>query len=434
MMPEGKEKRMRRDRKVLIGALASIAMLAGCAATPTPAETTDAVSPEETVEEAVTISYTNFISNGGNEENLDKIVQAFQAENPNITVEVTTLPYGDYGTALQTDVAAGTLADVFDIEYSNYQELQVNGVLAPVEVSDPSIYKQGLLDAYSTDGTSYALPSGFSTVVLFYNKDLFDAAGLDYPTSDWTWEDEKEAGLALTDEATGVWGNHQPVSFYEFYKVLAQAGGDFLNADRTAVAFNSPEGIEAATWLVEKSGTTMPTIEEGQGTPDFDTNLFNEGKLGMLHTGIWMFGAFADAPFAWDVEVEPGNKTSAHAAFSNAVGINSDSANKVAAAKWAEYLTSSDIMVETRLAAGWELPPVADEDKLAPYLTMGSPANRKAVFDAMNEVAMVPVVASGQSEMQDIMGRELVEAQAGRKTVQEALATAEEEINALIGG
>ena len=425
---------MRRDRKVLIGALASIAMLAGCAATPTPAETTDAVSPEETVEEAVTISYTNFISNGGNEENLDKIVQAFQAENPNITVEVTTLPYGDYGTALQTDVAAGTLADVFDIEYSNYQELQVNGVLAPVEVSDPSIYKQGLLDAYSTDGTSYALPSGFSTVVLFYNKDLFDAAGLDYPTSDWTWEDEKEAGLALTDEATGVWGNHQPVSFYEFYKVLAQAGGDFLNADRTAVAFNSPEGIEAATWLVEKSGTTMPTIEEGQGTPDFDTNLFNEGKLGMLHTGIWMFGAFADAPFAWDVEVEPGNKTSAHAAFSNAVGINSDSANKVAAAKWAEYLTSSDIMVETRLAAGWELPPVADEDKLAPYLTMGSPANRKAVFDAMNEVAMVPVVASGQSEMQDIMGRELVEAQAGRKTVQEALATAEEEINALIGG
>jgi multiple sugar transport system substrate-binding protein len=425
---------MRRNRKVLIGALASIAMLAGCSATPTPPETTSAVSPEETVEEAVTISYTNFISNGGNEENLDKIVQAFQAENPNITVEVTTLPYGDYGTALQTDVAAGTLADVFDIEYSNYQELQANGVLAPVEVSNPSVYKQGLLDAYSTDRVSYALPSGFSTVVLFYNKDLFDAAGLDYPTSDWTWEDEKAAGLALTDRANGVWGNHQPVSFYEFYKVLAQAGGDFLNADRTAVAFNSPQGIEAATWLVEKSGTTMPTIEEGQGTPDFDTNLFTEGKLGMMHTGIWMFGAFADVPFAWDVAVEPGNETNAHAAFSNAVGINSDSVNKVAAAKWAEYLTSSDIMVEIRLAAGWELPPIADEDKLAPYLTVGSPANRKAVFDAMNEVAMVPVVASGQSEMQDIMGRELVEAQAGRKTVQEALATAEEEINALIGG
>ena len=425
---------MRRNKKAIFGALGSILLLASCSATTVPAETSSAISPDTAVEEAVTITYTNFISNGGNEENLDKIVQAFQVENPNITVDVTTLPYGDYGTALQTDVAAGTLADVFDIEYSNYRELQANGVLAPIEVSDPSVYKQGLRDAYSTDGVSYALPSGFSTVVMFYNKDLFDAAGLDYPTSDWTWADEKAAGLALTNKAAGVWGDHQPVSFYEYYKVLAQAGGEFLNADGTAVAFNSPAGVEAATWLVEKSGTTMPTIEDGQGTPDFDTNLFKEGKLGMLHTGIWMFGAFADASFGWDISVEPGDKTNAHAAFSNAVGINANSTHKVAAAKWAQYLTSSDIMVEIRLAAGWELPPIADEAKLAPYLTMGSPANRKAVFDAINLVASVPVVSKGQSEMQDIMGRELVEAQAGRKTVQEALDTAEKDINAVIGG
>lgn len=425
---------MRRNKKALFGALGSVLLLAGCAGAADPVETSGAVSADNAVEEAVTITYTNFISNGGNEENLDKIVQAFQAENSNITVDVTTLPYGDYGTALQTDVAAGTLADVFDVEYSSYQELQANGVLAPIEVSNPSVYKQGLRDAYSTDGVSYALPSGFSTVVMFYNKDLFDEAGLDYPTADWTWEDEKAAGLALTDKSKGVWGVHQPVSFYEYYKVLAQAGGEFLNADGSAVAFNSAEGIEAATWLVEKSGTTMPTIQDGQGTPDFDTNLFKEGKLGMMHTGIWMFGAFADASFNWDISVEPGNKTNAHAAFSNAVGVNANSDNKVAAAKWAEFLTSSDIMVETRLAAGWELPPIADESKLASYLTMGSPANRKAVFDAINVVASVPVVSRGQSEMQDIMGRELVEAQAGRKTVQEALDKAEEDINALIGG
>jgi multiple sugar transport system substrate-binding protein len=424
---------MRRNTKAMIGALGSLAILAGCAST-TPTETTSAVSPDEVVEEAVTITYTNFISNGGNEENLDQIVQAFQAENPNITVEVTTLPYGDYGTALQTDVAAGTLADVFDIEYSNYQELQANGVLAPVEVSNPSVYKQGLLSAYSTGGVSYALPSAFSTVVLFYNKDLFDAAGVDYPTSDWSWEDEKAAGIALTDKANGVWGNHQPVQFYEFYKVLAQAGGEFLNADRTATAFNSPAGIEAATWLVEKSGISMPSIEDGQGTPDFDSNLFAEGNMAMLHTGIWMFGAFADASFNWDIVQEPGNKTNASAAFSNAVAINPNSDNKVAAAKWAEYLTSSDIMVELRLASGWELPPIADDAKLASYLTAGTPANRKAVFDSMDEVVMTPTVAVGQSEMQDILGRELVEAQAGRKTVAEALADAEAEINAIIGG
>ena len=402
---------------VAVGALT----LAGCSA-----------SPED--DGPVTITYTNFISNGGNEENLQKIVDAFEEENPDITVEVTTLPYADYGTALQTDLAAGTQSDVFDLEYANYAEFQANGVLAPLTVSDPSVYRESVLDAYQTDGAQYALPSSFSNVVLYYNKDLFDAAGLDYPAADWTWADEKKAALALTDQAAGVWGDHQPVSFYEFYKVLAQNGGEFLNADRDAVAFNSPEGIEAAKWLVEKSGTVMPTIEQGQGTPDFDTNLFTDGKLAMMHTGIWVFGAVADVPFGWDIAVEPGNTQQASAVFSNAVGVSSASKHTEAATKWAEFLTSSDTMVDVRLDSGWELPPISDEAQLAVYLDKGSPDNRQAVFDSLDGIALPPVAKTGQTEMQDITTEELIEAQAGRKTVEEALASAEERINAVIGG
>lgn len=382
----------------------------------------------------VTITYTNFISNGGNEDNLQAIVDAFEEANPDITVEVTTLPYGDYGTALQTDLAAGTVSDVFDLEYANYRQFQADGVLAPIDVADAGSYRESLLDAYATDGTQYALPSSFSDVVLYYNTDLFDAAGLEYPTNDWTWEDERAAAEALTDQAAGVWGDHQPVSFYEYYKALAQNGGEFLNADGTAVAFNTPEGIEAAEWLVGKSGTVMPTIEQGQGTPDFDTNLFKEGKLGMLHSGIWVFGAFADVPFGWDIAVEPGNTTQASAVFSNAVGVSASSEHPEAAAKWAEFLTSSDAMIDVRLDSGWELPPISDEAKLATYLDKGAPANRQAVFDSLDAIALPPVVAEGQTEMQDIMSEELVEAQAGRKTVEEALASAEERINAVIGG
>ncbi|MFC5788421.1 sugar ABC transporter substrate-binding protein [Agromyces tardus] len=382
----------------------------------------------------VTITYTNFISNDGNEENLQTIVDAFEKENPDITVEVTTLPYADYGTALQTDLAAGTVSDMFDIEYANYAQYQANGVLAELPVANPDAYRQSLLEAYQTDGTQYALPSSFSTVVLYYNSDLFDAAGLDYPTADWTWSDEQAAAEKLTDAAAGVWGDHQPVSFYEFYKVLAQNGGEFLDDSGTKVAFNSPEGIEAAQWLVGKSGTVMPTIEQGQGTPDFDTNLFKDGKLAMLHTGIWVFGAVADVPFGWDIAVEPGNTEQASAVFSNAVGVSSGSKHPEAAAKFAEFLTSSDTMVQTRLDSGWELPPISDEAALATYLEQGDPANRQAVFDSLDGIALPPVVAEGQQEMQDIMTEELVEAQAGRKTVEEALASAEERINAVIGG
>jgi len=403
-----------------VGAAAFV--LAGCAATPA------ASGP-------VTITYSNFISNGGNEDKLTKIVSAFQKANPDITVKVTTLPYDAYGTALQTDLAAGTESDVFDINGpSAYSPLQSNGTLAELTGVDGSVYNKALLDSYATDGKQYGLPTSFSDVVLYYNKDLFDAAGVSYPTADWTWANETAAAKKLTDAATGVFGDHQPVTYNEFYKVLAQNGESFLSQAGTKDAFNTPGGIEAAKWLVEKSGTTMPTIEQGQGTADFDTNLFKGGKLAMLHTGIWVFGAFADGPANWDIAVEPGNKKVANAVFSNAVGVSAKSKHVAEAQKWAEFLSSSDDEVNVRLDAGWELPTISDTAKLNTYLDKGKPANRQAVFDAAKNIAVAPSIGDNQSQMQDIVTAELVEAQAGRETVEQALTNAETKINALLKG
>ena len=78
----------------------------------------------------VTITYSNFISNGGNEKNLDKIVKAFEKDNPNITVKVTTSAYADYFTKLQTDLAAGTESDVFDVDAGSFANIQAAGSLA----------------------------------------------------------------------------------------------------------------------------------------------------------------------------------------------------------------------------------------------------------------------------------------------------------------
>lgn len=414
---------MKRSLIAAVGLAGATALvLGGCA--------TEAAEPDG----PVTITYSNFISAGGNEENLATIVDAFEDENPNITVEVTTLPYADYFTTLQTDLAAGTIADVVDTDFGFFQTLADSGALAPLEVANPESYRESLIEAYSRDGVSYGLPSSFSAVVLYYNADLFDQAGLEYPTADWTWEDEQAAAEAITALGDDIWGSHQPVSFFEYYKVLAQNGESFLNDDRTAVAFNTPGGIEAAEWLVSKSGTVMPTIEQGQGTPDFDTNLFVEGNLGMLHTGIWVFGAVADVPFSWDIAVEPGNTEQASGVFSNAVGVFRDLREHRGrhAVRRVPDLVADDGRRATRL--GLELPPISDESQLGVYLTKDNPANRQAVFDSLDGIAIQPIVATGQQEMQDIMNEELIEAQAGRKSVADALASAEERINAVIGG
>ena len=411
----------------LLGGLAAVAALSltltACAAS----------SPEGIEEEeGITISYSNFISNGGNEENLATIVAAFEDENPDITVDVTTLPYADYFTALQTDLAGGTEADVFDIEYANFASYAANGVIAPLEGVDTSGLKPSLAEAYQWDGAQYAVPSSFSNVVLYYNKDLFDAAGIDYPTSDWTWADEQAAAEALTDAASGVFGDYQPISYNEYYKTVAQAGGEFLSDDGTEVAFNSPEGIAGAEWLVDKSGTTMPTVEQGAGTPDYDSGLFLDGKLAMWHTGIWMFGALAEAPFAWDIAVEPGDVQKASALFSNALAVSANSDQKEAAQRFAEFLSTSSTAAEVRLEAGWELPPISDESVLATYLEKGAPESRQAVFDSLDAVALAPSIGDNQAEMQDIVTEALTEAAAGRMTVEEALASAEEQVNALL--
>lgn len=420
----------RRSPLVALAAITAALTLASCSSGGDSDAGDDDAPAEEP--ESVTITYTNFISNNGNEENLDAIVAAFEEENPGITVDVTTMAYADYFTALQTDLAAGTVADVFDIEYGQYHAYQANGVFAELTVADPSAFDPTLLETYQTDGAQFAIPTSFSNVVLFYNKTLFDAAGLDYPTADWTWEDERAAAEALTDQAAGVFGDYQPISYYEFYKALEQNGESFLGEDGKA-AFNTPGGIEAIEWLAGKSGTVMPTPEQGAGTPDFDSGLFHDGKLAMFHSGIWMFGTFADMADEWDIAVEPGNTQQASAMFSNAVAVSAGSEHVAEATMFAEFLAGSDTTAQIRLEAGWELPPTSDEAVLAEYLTLGKPANRQAVFDSLENVALTPDLGERAAEVQDVVNSMLTEVAAGRLSAEDAAAQMAEQVDAILG-
>ncbi|PSL02708.1 carbohydrate ABC transporter substrate-binding protein (CUT1 family) [Haloactinopolyspora alba] len=388
-------------------------------------------SDSNSADGTTTVRYMNFSANDGHEADLDRIVEAFEAANEDVQVEVETVPFADYFTSLQTAVAGGTVADTFELNYENFVTYAENGSLAPLDEIDTGAYRESLLEAFNRDGTQYGVPTSFSNVVLFYNKTLFEQAGVEPPTNDWTWADEQAAAKALTDKDAGVWGDYQPISFNEFYKALAQAGGEFMNDDASRATFNSPEGVEAANWLVQKSGTTMPTKADGAGTPDFDSNLFAEGNLAMWHTGIWMFGAMADVPFEWDIVVEPGRATDASAMFANGAVVSASSEHPDAAQRWVDFLAASDTTTDIRLETSWELPPVADESKLAEYTEATPPANRQAVLDSLDAVALPPVIER-QQEMQDVVTEELGNAAAGRKSVEDALADAEQAVNELL--
>jgi multiple sugar transport system substrate-binding protein len=412
--------------------LTVVMLLSACGTTPpaatkAPEAATPAPAPED-----VTITYCNFNSSGGNEETLAKMVAAFEAANPGIKVEVETIAYNDYFTQMQTRVAGGTAPDCYELNIENFAAYANKGLLSEISGVDVSALNETALGAFNVNGTQYGLPESFSNVVLIYNKDLFDKAGVAYPTADWTQDDLQaaaEAIRALGDDIFGIW---QPITYNELFKVVAQYGGALLNKDKTEFTINSPENLKAAQTLVDRVlvSNVQPNTTQQGGMGDWD--MFMSGRLGMIPTGIWAFQTFTEnCDFAWDIAVEPGSTQKATHFFSNCVVINPESKNKEAAAAWLAWLTSSTESADIRLAAGWDLPALKDLNAMKSYLDITPPDNREAVFESLDYLVMPPVIED-YALMSDIIGQYLSAAADGTMTVEEALNAAQADCQAQI--
>ena len=434
---------------LLLTGVLTASLLAGCGSTDNSAASENTAAAEETAsaeeaqeavdlagtettEEAVEITYANFNASGGNEETLQKMYEAFHEEYPNITVNIETIGYDDYFTQMQTRVAGGTAPDCYELNIENFAAYANKGVLAELTGIDTSGYNATALNAFSVNGKQYGVPGNFSNVVLIYNKDLFDQAGVAYPTDDWTWDDAMDACEKISALGDDIYGIYQPITFNEFFKVAAQYGGGVLNADKTEFTINSEENLKAATMMISKVTDTnvQPTEAQMGGMGDWD--LFESGRLGMIPTGIWAFNTFADAcDFNWDICVEPGGTQKATHFFSNALVVNADSDKKEAAATWINWLASSDTSAQMRIDAGWDLPAISNEEVLSGYLKLTPPENRQAVFDSLNYLTVAPIIED-YSLMSDINTGKLSLAAGGEITVQEALDQAQEECSAQI--
>lgn len=384
-------------------------------------------------QDTTTIRYFTFSAAPDHLEELDTIIQAFQAENPGIVVEVSTAPFADYFTLLQADVVSGDAPDVFELNFENFVTYAANDTLMDISeyLSGDAPYYPRALEAFQYEGAQLALPETFSTVLLFYNADLFDAAGLEYPAADWTWADAVVAAEAIKALGDDTWGLFSPVQFWEFYKKAGQNGEcEFFNEDMTESTLNSAACVATLETMISfiDSGL-MPTQAQMSGMGDGE--LFLSGKLGMIVTGIWMFDAFKDAPFTWDVQLEPGLNQKGHHFFANGVGVSATTANPEAAAKWAEFLTASATAAEVRVASAWELPALDAPELFEAYLQLTPPENREAVFAAL-ESPVTPPVIERQNEMQDAVNLQITRAVDGEVSAQEALDEAKAALDELI--
>ena len=333
----------------------------------------------------VTITYAHFSGAGAQEETLKKMIEVFETKNPDIKVDLQITGFDDYFTKLATTVGGSNAPDVFEMNMENYLAYMLRGACADLT---------GLVEAVSSAGKLYAVPMSFSTCILIYNKALFDQAGIAYPTNDWTWADAQAAAEAITALGDDIWGYYQPITYNEFYKSVKSNGGSLLNEDYTEFTVNSPENVavlDAMLKRVRGENHVQPTAEEMAGRGDWD--MFTEGKLGMIITGIWAFPTFTEkCAFDWDIVVEPGYATKSTFFFANVNCVSPSSEKKEAAAKFADAMGSDPDIVQLRLDASWELPTIADQSKLTQYLEITPPANRAAVFDSMDYAAAPPAL------------------------------------------
>lgn len=411
-------------KKILIAGILGVTMVAGlvsgCGS-----------GSDDAQDGTTTLKFATYSAGPDHLEDMDKMITEFEKQNPDIKVDVEVIGYDDYFTKLQTQASSKTLPAVFEMNYENFNTYAGNGVLLDLteqaekdEEFSPDMLTGNTYDYFQKDGKLYGLTEKVSDVVLYYNKDMFDEAGLEYPQADWTWDDILTASQALTKD--GVYGFYAPVTYNELYKVVAQNGGGLFDEDGNP-AIDSTENVEALQWMLDKmlKYHIQPTSEEMSGkTPE---DMFKNSEIAMEVTGSWMVSTFADAPFEWDIALEPGNTDQVHHVFADGIVASATTKNAEAAWKLIKFLSTDPTAAEIRLESSWDLPATNDESVQEQYTSQEKPEHREVIFEAM-ETGIMPPVVEHYTEVQNAINEELNRAVIGEQSAKEALQAAQKKV------
>ena len=142
-----------------------------------------------------------------------KEILADFTEKTGIKTEISVVKWDEYWTMLEAGAQGGSLPDVFWMHSNESQRYMSNDMLLDLtdkikdsDLIDPENYPEDIWGLYTYDDKYYAVPKDIDTIALWYNKTLFDEAGLDYPTADWTWDDVTEAAKKLTKDDGSQYG------------------------------------------------------------------------------------------------------------------------------------------------------------------------------------------------------------------------------------
>ena len=280
------------------------------------------------------------------------LIEDFRRENPDIEIQVEGIPFNRYFDVIEARLTAGsTEPDVFWVDVPLVASYSARGFLYPLEefVTPEQIaaFTPAAAEAGMYEGRLMAIPLQSSSQLLYYNADMFRAAGLPLPSSDpeqrLTWAEVVELARKLT--GSGQWGFsfEQVDRPYQLLPLPQSLGGESADPTGTQVVgyIDSPAWVRAATfyrdpyhtWQVSPPGVIYPQT----------TDLFEAGRLGMLlGTELQVKRFQQNVTFEWGIAPHPyfadGEPVTPTGSWY--IGINKNSPNLEAAGRWVSYLAS----------------------------------------------------------------------------------------------
>lgn len=288
------------------------------------------------------------------------LADGFAKENSGATVTLTPVAgdnWGAYYANLSTLIASGKRPDLAFTASEGVKFLFQNRLVLPINQylsSDPAAkaiqndIAPGLLSSFAIGDQIAALPNGWNNMVIYYNTNMFTAAGLQPPAGNWTWADFEKTALALSKDTNGdgkpdqygfTWASNE--IFPGILPWVANAGGNLVSSDVCAATADSRPVVEAVTFLKK-------LIDEGAAAAPMPMSdvftRFQAGQVAMFGAGRWPTATFLPAGFtAFDIQLYPKGQTYKTVVGAAGYAIMKSSSNPDLAWKFQKYSSSAKI-------------------------------------------------------------------------------------------
>lgn len=367
------------------------------------------------------------------------LVEAFRAGHSDIEVELRHVAsQSDYQKQLLTAFSAGAQPDVMLLNHRRVAQFAAQGGLEPVgarlerseALNAADLYPQAL-EAFAWDGQTWCIPQNVSSLVVYYNRALFDAAAAPYPIDGWRWEDFVQAARALTrdldgDGATDQYGVGLDIGLMRLAPLIWQNGGSLVDdaARPSRLALDSPEALAAAQWLVDLQVKEHVAPDAVAEQAESSEARFMNGRLAMYlnsRRGVTTYRTIAGLD--WDVAPLPQGQQAAGVLHSDGYCLSAKTKDKEAAWTFIEFANSA--AGQTLMAGtGRTVPSLRQVAESPAFLDPEQkPAHGRVFLDTLPLLRRMPNHEKWPA-IEEAASRELERAFYGQATVQDAAAAA----------